>query len=326
MKIGGSIGKIANGTKKANIKDVGAAILTGGASTQVTAATGKTVDHMGDLTKTPSLSAVTKAKAAPSTDYMNQSNGLLNPVADQFNTLGQNSAVTSNVDPAFRDYQLGLAQQLQSQANGQGPSLAQMQLQQATDKTMNQSLGAIRSATGANAGLSARTAALSAAQGLGTAANASGQLRLQEQQAAQTQLAALSAQGRTGDLSGNAQSIQAQQYTNANKLAAIQGLAGVRNAQLGTAKTIYDAQNQAAIATSGNQNKLAQGALGGLVNIAATGAGAYMGGPAGAAAGAAAGGAINNAIAPDDTSAVEGSGNTEDTTGAPIYDPNKQLA
>lgn len=111
----------------------------------------------------------------------------------------QGMANGNNVDPAFRNYQLGLAQQLQQQASGQGPSIAQMQLQQATDRSLNQSLGAIRSATGANAGLSARSAALASAQGLGAAANQSGILRLQEQQAAQQQLGALASQGRSAD-------------------------------------------------------------------------------------------------------------------------------
>lgn len=111
----------------------------------------------------------------------------------------QGMANGDNIDPAFRNYQLGLAQQLQQQASGQGPSIAQMQLQQATDRSLNQSLGAIRSATGANAGLSARTAALAGAQQLGSAANASGQLRLQEQQQAQQALGTLTSQGRAGD-------------------------------------------------------------------------------------------------------------------------------
>lgn len=220
----------------------------------------------------------TQVKSADPTAYQTASDGLLNPVADQFSQFGQNTNVTSNVDPAFRQYQLGLAQQLQAQANGQGPSVAQMQLQQATDRSLNQSLGAIRSATGSNAGLSARTAALAGAQQLGTAANASGQLRLQEQHQAQQQLAGVSNAGRTSDIATNGQSIQAQQATANAKLAGIQGLGGIRQAQLGTAQNIYGIQNGAAMQTSQNQNGRTNAVIGGLSNVASTGLSAYTGG------------------------------------------------
>jgi hypothetical protein len=220
----------------------------------------------------------TQVNSADPGAYQAASDGLLNPVADQFSQFGNSSAITSNVDPAFRDYQLGLAAQLQAQASGQGPSVAQMQLQQATDRSLNQSLGAIRSATGANAGLSARSAALAGAQGLGSAANASGQLRLQEQQQAQQQLAGVAGAGRSGDLTANAQGIQAQQATQANRLAGLQGLAGIRQNQLGTAQNIYAAQNGAQIQTSQNQNGRTNAIIGGIGNAVGTGISAYTGG------------------------------------------------
>lgn len=293
-----------NNLKKANWKDAAAAIVTGGASTNITAATGKTAGQQVDAIKDISSGSLGgKITAADPAAYQSATDNLLNPVADQFNQFGQNSAVTSNVDPAFRDYQLGLAQQLQNQANGQGPSLAQMQLQQSTDRTLNQSLGAIRSATGANAGLSARTAALAGAQGLGSAANQSGQLRLQEQQAAQQQLAGLANQGRTGDLTTNAQSLQAQQATQANRLAGIQGLSGVRQAQLGTAQNIYAAQNGAAIGTANNSAANTRAVVGGITNTLATGLGSM------------------SAVAPVAQTAAPAV-----TAGTPEYDPNKQLA
>lgn len=230
----------------------------------------------------------TQVKSADPGSYQGQTDSLLNPVADQFSQFGQNTNITSNVDPAFREYQLGLAQQLQQQANGQGPSVAQMQLQQATDRSLNQSLGAIRSATGANAGLSARTAALAGAQQLGSAANASGQLRLQEQQQAQQALAGVANAGRSGDIQVNGQGLQAQQANANAKLAGIQGLAGVRQAQLGTAQNIFAAQNGAQIQTSQNQNGRTNAVIGGISNAVGTGISAYTGGLAATAPAAAA--------------------------------------
>jgi hypothetical protein len=103
-------------------------------------------------------------------------------------------------DETFRQYQLGLAQQLQAQARGEGPSLAQMQLAQATDRSLQQALGAARSGLGSNPALAARTAALQASGTMGNAASQSAMLRLQEQQDAQRALAGLSGQARGMDL------------------------------------------------------------------------------------------------------------------------------
>lgn len=148
------------------------------------------------------------------------------PLAQQFGQLANASQIQTNIDPAFRQYQMGLAQQLQQQAMGQGPSLAQLQLQQATDRTLNQSLGAIRAATGPNAALAGRTAALAASQQLGGAGNASAQLRLQEQQQAQQQLAGLSTQGRTADIAGEQLRTQTELSGRDQQLAALQAQQG----------------------------------------------------------------------------------------------------
>ncbi len=249
LKIGGSIGKIANNLKKTTIKDAALGVATGGLSTVYQGVTGKKLGVAGQTGNSPApidpnaqIQADAKAKAeadARSDLYRQGVNSTLQPIADQYTALGQQGAITSNVDPAFREYQLGLAQQLQAQANGQGPSIAQAQLQQATDRTLNQSLGAIRSATGANAGLSARTAALANAQGLGTAGNASGLLRLTEQQGAQTALGTLSAQARQGDINTDSNNIQAATQSYQNKLGALNGLSNVSSTMANPYGNIY---------------------------------------------------------------------------------------
>lgn len=125
-----------------------------------------------------------------------------NPIANQFGQMAQQAGPQVNIDPAFRNYQMGLANQLAAQARGEGPSLAQLQLQQATDRTLNQSLGAIRAATGPNAALAGRTAAMAASGQMANMGAASGIARLQEQQAAQNALAQLAASGRQADTAG----------------------------------------------------------------------------------------------------------------------------
>lgn len=128
--------------------------------------------------------------------------GAFNPIAQQFGQMASQAGPQVNIDPAFRNYQMGLANQLAAQARGEGPSLAQLQLQQATDRTLNQSLGAIRAATGPNAALAGRTAALAASGQMANMGAASGIARLQEQQAAQNALAQLAQQGRQADTAG----------------------------------------------------------------------------------------------------------------------------
>lgn len=100
-----------------------------------------------------------------------------------------------NIDPAWAQYQKDLAAQLLAQAKGEGPSLAQMQLKKATDRTMAQSLGTIKAGLGSNPALAARTAGLAASQQLANQGAESGLLRLKEQLAAQEQLAALANTG-----------------------------------------------------------------------------------------------------------------------------------
>lgn len=85
----------------------------------------------------------------------------------------------------------GLVSKLTAQMNGQGPSLAQAQLQQGTDQNIAQQMAMAASARGGSLGMAQRQAAMNAAGVQQQMAGQSGILRLQEQQQAQQQLAQL---------------------------------------------------------------------------------------------------------------------------------------
>ncbi len=204
-------------------------------------------------------------QAADSSGYIQNVNQIVDPAMQKFQELGGTTISGGNVDPAFRQYQLQVAQQLQQQASGQGPSLAQMQLQQATDRTLNQSLGQIRAATGPNAALAGRTGALAAAQQMGQAGNASAQLRLQEQQQAQQALAGISAQGRAGDSTTRAQDIGAQESTAQVRLGAAEGYGTMAGEKVKAEGKVLDGQQEAQIQKSKNASEIGKAGLGGLL-------------------------------------------------------------
>lgn len=85
--------------------------------------------------------------------------------------------------------QQGLASALQDQMNGGGPNLAQLQLQDATNRNIQQGAGMIASQKGVNPALAARLVAQNTAQNNQQAAMQAAQLRMQQQLAAQQQLA-----------------------------------------------------------------------------------------------------------------------------------------
>ena len=85
--------------------------------------------------------------------------------------------------------QSALAQQLLAQANGQGPNIANLQLQQATNQNNQQEAGAIASQRGMNPALAQRIIAQQTAANNQNAAGQSGVLRAQQQLAAQNNLA-----------------------------------------------------------------------------------------------------------------------------------------
>lgn len=109
----------------------------------------------------------------------------------------------ATIDPVqqaqFREKQMQLANALQLQANGQGPSLAALQLKDA----MNRNIAGLRGSlagTGTPRALAARILAQQYGQASQQTAMQAAQARILEQQNAQQQLAALAASGREADI------------------------------------------------------------------------------------------------------------------------------
>lgn len=96
--------------------------------------------------------------------------------------------------------QSSLADALRAQMPGQGPSLAQLQLQGATDRNQQMAAGALAGQRGINPALAARMIGQQSAGMNQQAAGQSAQIRMQEQLAAQQQLANVLAQQRQGAL------------------------------------------------------------------------------------------------------------------------------
>lgn len=111
--------------------------------------------------------------------------------------LGARGALVGNPNQ-FRDYQSNLASQLARQALGQGPSVAQMQFQQAQQQNQAALFSQLASSRGNP--LAARTAAMQNQQLQSQTARDSAIARLTEQQKAQEALGNVSNQGRTGDI------------------------------------------------------------------------------------------------------------------------------
>lgn len=99
----------------------------------------------------------------------------------------------------FRNNQLALVQALQAQANGQGPSLAQGQLQQATDRNISQAM-ALAATHGSNPALANRQLAYQTSAANQQAAGQSALLSAQEQMAARSALAQALESGRNADI------------------------------------------------------------------------------------------------------------------------------
>ena len=102
------------------------------------------------------------------------------------------------MDDPFRQGQLTLAEQLAAQARGEGPSLAQMQLREGTDRNLAQAL-AMQATAGGNPALAQRGIAQQRSDIGQQAAMQSGQTAMQEQMIARQQLAGVLGQGRAGE-------------------------------------------------------------------------------------------------------------------------------
>lgn len=185
-------------------------------------------------------------------------------------TQAQQAALQGNAQGnATAGQQGALAQRLLAMANGTGPSLAQNQLQQATQSNITQQAGLMASQRGLNPGLAARQIAEQGAAANQGAAAQSAQLRLQEQLGATGQLAGALGQQRAQDIG--------QQQANTGLFGA---QAGAQQAQNSLAE--QQAAQNAALQLGGQQiaagvagqnsatdAAIAGGLLGGLGSVAA---------------------------------------------------------
>jgi len=99
-----------------------------------------------------------------------------------------------------RDASLGLMKQLQGQAKGEGPSLADAQMKAAGNRSLQQQMAMAAAGRGGNAALRQRQVMAQGAQSGREIAEQSGIARMQEQQASQNMLAQLSQQQQAQDL------------------------------------------------------------------------------------------------------------------------------
>lgn len=112
----------------------------------------------------------------------------------------------------FRGGQLALMQQLQAQANGQGPSLASAQFDRSLQQGMNAQLGMAQSGVG-NSALNMRNAVANTGTMTQDLAGQAAMARMQEQLNAQQQLGALTTSGRGQEMQGS--QFNAGQFNNA---------------------------------------------------------------------------------------------------------------
>lgn len=126
----------------------------------------------------------------------------------------------------------GLTQQLQAQAAGTGPSIAEAQLKMAMDRNLSQQLAAAKANKAVNPALQARALSNAANQQAQQVAQQSAVNRMAEQQQGQQQLGALIGQqyqmstgARTGALGGAAQSANINAANQARSDRMVQGLA-----------------------------------------------------------------------------------------------------
>lgn len=243
--------------------------------------------------------------SGPGKDYANQSPGFLgtgtyqpNPVsgeipgftqwqdyiAGQLGGVGGRPAPT--VDPAqqaqFRQGQSNLVDLLSAQAKGTAPSLAQGQLQQATDRNLAQAY-ALSQAAGPNNGGALRNLAYQRGAISQQAAADSGQLRLQEQMQAENQLGQVLGGARGQDLGLAGQNAQLQAGQNDLNDRALQFYLsqGMSLAQAQTQANIALEQIRAGAFANAAGNSIGGKVLGGVLNAGGAFAGGYASGMGG---------------------------------------------
>lgn len=197
----------------------------------------------------------------------------------QKNALGGQGAAN-----ATGAQQTALANALAAQASGQGPSLAQMQLQQATEANKAGAAGAIASQRGLNPALAARQIANQQANIGQQAAGQSAMTRLQEQLGAQGMLAQTLGAQRGQDIGQQKENTglygaigglqQGQRGQDIGNFQAAQGLNAQTAAQNAGFKS--DAQRMNAQIASDNAQRNS-GLLGGLLGSAGAAASSYLG-------------------------------------------------
>lgn len=163
--------------------------------------------------------------------------------------------------------QARLSQMLQAQAEGRGPSLAQMQFAQALQQAQAATQAQLASARGLSPAQAQQLAMQQQAAARQQAASQSGQLRLQEQLSAQSALGNLLGQRRQQELLGG--QLAAGMYGTAGQL----GLGGAQLEQQAREATMQAAQQE----TAANR-QLTGSIIGGLAGIGAAAAGRAGGG------------------------------------------------
>ena len=107
--------------------------------------------------------------------------------------------VLDPTNSAFYEKQKALAAALEQQAAGQGPSLANLQLQEALEAALKNQMGALAGTPGVNAAMASRLFGYQAGDARRNAALAAAQTRMAEQLAARQQLNEILASGRAQD-------------------------------------------------------------------------------------------------------------------------------
>lgn len=159
-----------------------------------------------------------------------------------------------------RDLQSNLAAALEAQMAGTGPSLAQGQLQDATDRNIAQQQAMAASQRGVNPAIAARTAMQNAATTAQKAASDSAQIRAQEQLSAQNQMAGLATALRQQDTS---------QQQQAADLAERDRAANITKQQIDSGALINaeNQRNQSYESAGKRQSEFVKNVAGGIVGL-----------------------------------------------------------
>jgi hypothetical protein len=177
----------------------------------------------------------------------------------------------SGMDPAFKSAQLALINQLNGQAMGTGPSIAENQLRSAQEANLAQTIALANSARGASQPAIARAALEANAQTQGQLAQQAATARLQEQMQAAGLLGDIAGQGRGQDITVAQTNADlkikhddlVKQYVamgidvqKANQAADIEMKKLIQTGAIDTQKLGIDAQKNTILAAGQNQNFL----------------------------------------------------------------------